>query len=264
MTASEAKILLNSRENRLATKAVLSIRNGESADVLRAYLDSGAPDICWFRDPNQPRTRLLVCHLLDVAYDDPTAARASTPIAGKNIVVGSFGEPNTDTTSRLAHFSLMLERGFTAGDNGWRGGLLSHVYAQAVHSPLDDRKMAFANALENSGRYPVSLWALSSYHWLGNPASYNAATTIGLDPRTPGLVEQCFRYLNSAGPETSERIKVISELISSGASFDAKTISNILADRLYYPSGLPPAFQGGVWPAELAPLLEAAAHRVAA
>jgi hypothetical protein len=237
LTREELKIKLASKENKLAGKLIDIIRSEETSDKLlqiESLLSKTDEqtirnaEVFFKRDPSHPRSRYMMEHVLDSCFE--TKMIIVNPLDNQPIqpqeVTDGLSQPNQEL---VKVFKLLLRRGFSPGENSYRGSLTHHIlnscfYYANPNNPreLEKKKYALelAKILIGEGKFDVNRYAAHSYHWVNSVENLDTIIKLGANPKGNSMIDCALSYV-ACSPNSKEapndRTKVISKLLSLGA-----------------------------------------------
>ncbi len=224
MTRDEFKEVLNSKGNKLAKAAIDLITSGGALEGLQTIVAEGCNHTYIERDPAHPRSKFRAHHVLDKCFDTHFGVVEQKESPG--VITTVLGEVH-HSEGREAYFKLLLDAGFTAGTNGYRGHLFDGILFECFKSDQTtaetrrERAKEFARILIASGRFDIQRFACSSYYWIGNLANLDTILAFGANPVGSGMVDVVLNYIACAEnySETHEsRADVIRRLLDMGAT----------------------------------------------
>jgi hypothetical protein len=212
-------------------RALGVITNPEgTVDQLAALVAEGDTyDILVQRSPRHPRKAVVMKYLLDASYDKSEMFTSEPKIENGAAVftIGGDRPMAPDWKRRVALFSWMAEKGFTPGENSWRGPLFKAVMNDAFYYPKTESAFAYAQAAVKTGRVNLAQWARNSYVWHGSMESLDVLKRLGQDISAPGLLDGAVHFLRCAiNPKDPEngRAEVVAALIGAGARISRKAL----------------------------------------
>lgn len=228
MTKDELKKILKSKENLLAKKAIEIIKKAGSIQELQKLLDQGCPDKYYQRDPQHPRSRYRINHVLDFCFESNFGIVEKTSNQNQRTTRIILGDVH-QSSGRLEHFKLLLENNFQRGSNGWRGDLFEHILNCCFYACREDNSMEkarqsqakeFAKTLCEKGSVNINTYAARSYTWVSNPKNLSVLEYLGANLKSSTLIDCALNYIGcspNSGETPTGRIEVVQALLNYGA-----------------------------------------------
>lgn len=227
-TREELKAALKSPGNKLAAQAMELIRQGGPIETLKGIIEKGCPHVFYERDKAHPRSRYHTRHVLDVCFESGFGiVEEKTSNEGTHEVMSAVLGEVHQSQGREAYFKLLLEHGFTPGENSWRGGLFSHIINSCFYQDRTETEgkqasaRRFAKILIESGRYDIQHYAKNNYGWVGHPEHLDFMISLGANPQGSDMIDCALSYVGCSpnGTLTNEdRINTIRKLLDLGAA----------------------------------------------
>jgi len=221
MTRDELKEMLKSKENRLAGEAIAAIRAGAPLATLQGLVDVGAAQTFYMRDPAHPRSRFRTEQVLDACYETNfgVVSESTEERDGRGIHTAVLGEVHR-SEGTLPHFRYLLSKGFTPGDNGYRGALFNHILKSCFRGERRENARLFARTLAEAKAYDIQRFADNDYAWVADPTAVDFLIELGADPKGAGMIDCALNYIGCS-PNSSEaptgRVDVVRKLLALGA-----------------------------------------------
>jgi hypothetical protein len=234
LTRQELKDKLASKENKLAEKLLELIKSDElnseekllkltnkAPDIEKGALDHNqpcnSPDIIYKRDPAHPRSKYRIVYILDSCFEHF--------VCKDNI-------KNTDTKKEIESltkiFTLLVQRGFRAGESAFRGNLNQHILNTVFYSiNKNNSKEVFqqklcielSKVLIKENRIDINLYAGNSYLWVNSPENLEKVLSLGAKAQGSNLIDCAINYI-ACSPRHNEtpkdRIRVLNKLLRLG------------------------------------------------
>lgn len=225
LTKDEFRETLKGKPNKLAEKAIASIKAQEPLRNLKELVEAGCPFVFYQRDPRRPRSSYTIAHVLDACFESHLGVvqeKEKTEENGVTMQTAVIGGVH-HSQGREEHFDYLLSLGFTPGTNSWRGGLFSHIMNCCFYQDDPERRESarkFAKILVKHGKIDPNFYAKNNYQWIGKMENLKFLIELGADPTRSEMIECALRYLacsTSQGETHQSRIEVIKALLAAGA-----------------------------------------------
>ncbi len=229
-TRQQIKEIVAHPANQRAERAMAVIKDpqGTVAAMAAIFAEGDCYDRVVARSSVNPRKAIAYHFMLDAAYPYGNLA-VDYPNPDATVIGGTIPMP-ADWQRRLELFTWMAENDFTPGRNDWRGDLFPAILVESTYRHGDPCAFAFAKAVVDTGRLDLPAWAAREYAWVGSVAKLAVVRRLGLDLRSPGLLDRSASLLGcspNSGEKETDRAEVIRELVAAGAKLSRDSLRKL-------------------------------------
>lgn len=223
---------LNSPENLRALEALKIIkdprRNPIELTGLAPLPNQYAEKVPRSRTKYIPKNLVAECY----KFDELTATQT-----GPNTAEVGPRKTGSEETPEIRHkllcYITLRAMNLEGDSNDWRGSLDSHIIDQAIYNP-EEWRLEFAQATAKANP-SILVYLHATYKWTSDPAKYERAKKIGLDPsKSREPIKTCMTYMkcSAGGNDTEEgRNLVIEEVLKDGLAPDPLDVAVLVLSQ---------------------------------
>lgn len=211
MDREQLKVVLKSKENKLAGKMIDAINADAPVTELIKLMDAGASPVYYCRSTTRPRSAYEIHPVIQACF------KTSFGILGKAVGEGfttlSLG---FSTSSKPAALETLIDH------PAFAGALQEREYHKAVDSTFyspDEGKRAIAKVILKSGVIDINVYAARSYSWSNTVEGYEFMLEQGMDPFAQDVLDYALSFIgcdpNGVPPEKG-RPEVVRRMLELG------------------------------------------------